>query len=550
MADTNSRTTEYMPQEGNRTQIMEKSAVSERTTQLMNTDSGRTAHMSDSHRAARSTFSDSLSVGSVLGEIRITGIIAEHTGEARIFLIEYKEVQYVMKLYHVGKQPKQELLQSIASANSPYLIRSNGSGFFDGRFYEYLPYYADGDLLAKQSVYSEEQLEKTVVPCVIEGLKALHEHNIVHRDIKPSNMFLDKATGNVIIADFGISSALDSGVTVRATTMSRTLGYSAPETASGFISKESDYYSLGITLLHLVTGQDPFVGMTDMEILYQTINKKVPIPQSLSKRFGTLIQGLTLKERSDRRGYNEVKRWLNHEEVAIIDKNKKIPGIKPYQFSKHDYYSLEDLSQVFCMDWENAKKHLYRGFVERNVEQYGQELASQCIDLKEISDKDVAVFRLIYLLNPRAPLCYKGRIFNDLEHVGSVMANALPDFDTDILEMLTNDCFEYYLKLDNSYEQTLVDHVVEIVSKIKAGNKDYYYALMYFLCPQIGYQYHAVTFDTLEALVKSLDSLTDTALQECAKTLTDDPRFYMWVYSLGYGQQVTEWLDVYEKAVW
>ena len=53
---------------------------------------------------------------------------------------------------------------------------------------------------------------------------------------------------------------MKSDVSVRVTNMSRTFGYAAPETSTGFVSKESDYYSLGITLLHILLGQDSFFG--------------------------------------------------------------------------------------------------------------------------------------------------------------------------------------------------------------------------------------------------------------------------------------------------
>lgn len=79
----------------------------------------------------------------------------------------------------------------------------------------------------------------------------------------------------MVIGDFGISSVLNKDVSVRATSMSRTMGYSAPETSNGFISKESDYYSFGITLYHLVLGTDPFAGI-EMFIKYLPDDKVIP----------------------------------------------------------------------------------------------------------------------------------------------------------------------------------------------------------------------------------------------------------------------------------
>jgi len=41
-------------------------------------------------------------------------------------------------------------------------------------------------------------------------------------------------------------------------------------------------------------GQDPFAGMTDMQILYSTINKPLEIPSTIPQRLQQLIRGLTV----------------------------------------------------------------------------------------------------------------------------------------------------------------------------------------------------------------------------------------------------------------
>ena len=68
-------------------------------------------------------------------------------------------------------------------------------------------------------------MESIITPSVNEGLKALHNQDIIHRDIKPSNMFYNDSKDKIVLGDFGISSVLKSDVSVRATNMSRTFGY-------------------------------------------------------------------------------------------------------------------------------------------------------------------------------------------------------------------------------------------------------------------------------------------------------------------------------------
>lgn len=517
-----------------------------RATSIMGGDSRRTSLM-ESPSGVPIAFS--LSVGQTVCDLLITRVISENTGEATLLLGSDSDTKFVLKIYHQNKQPKDDLLRMISEIESPYITRPVRTGMIQERYFEVLPYYSRGDLASLNASLSLEDLEQIIIPSVNEGLKALHDKNIVHRDIKPDNLFLNEAGNLIVIGDFGISSTLNTRVSVRATTTSRTLGYAAPETSSGYISKESDYYSFGIALLHLVTGQDPFAGMTDTQILYQTINNKVNIPTSLDKRFISIIRGLTLKERSDRWGYSEVKKWLNKETVEIKE-SKVTKGIKPYLFNKEKYFALEDLGKALALDWANAKKHLFRGLVEQWLVQFGEDYASACIDLKELKDQDVAVFRLIYLLSPESPLCYKGRFYNDLEHLAKCMYEELPTQNPDNLEMLTNGCFEYYLKLDDAYDENLVNAVSVLLEQIQAGKNEFYYALMYLLNPNIGFTYGDNVFLSIQDISSFLLSLDEDDEKKCARTLLRTPFFPMWVVSLGYGKIVQEWLRVYENEVW
>lgn len=521
-------------------------ASKKRTTAIIEHDAHRTAILGSSQRR---TFIAPLSVGQEVCGLLVERVMAENTGEATLLLGKTGSEHYVIKLYHSNKQPKEELADILSKIDCPYITCSIETGTYEGRYFEVLPYYSSGDLAAQNRKFNEGEIESVIIPSVNNGLKALHDNGIVHRDIKPSNIFLSDTGDSAIIGDFGISSTLHTNVSVRATTMSRTFGYAAPETTSGFISKESDYYSFGITLLHLITGQDPFAGMTDMQIVYQTMTQKLVLPGTISERFSLLIRGLTLKERTDRWGYDEVCRWLRKENVAVVE-NRKTNGMKPYSLNKERYYNLEDLSKAFVLDWESAKKHLYRGLIEKNILQYGEDLASNCIDLKEIADKDVAVFRLIYLLNPDSPLCYKGKFYNDLEHLANEMYSSLPKIDPDIYELLSKGCLEYYLKLDNAYELSMVKEISLLLHELQKGKQEYYYAIMYFLNPHITYKYEDVSFDSAQSVADYLSSLDEFKEKQCAKTLIDSSLFSMWLASLGYSEVVEEWKRIYENEVW
>lgn len=204
---------------------------------------------------------------------------------------------------------------------------------------------------------------------------------------------------------------------------------------------------------------------------------------------------------------------------------------------------------AFASNWENTKKHLFRGLVEKNIAQYGEDYVSDCIDLKEISDKDVAVFKLIRILNPGAPLCYKGKIFNDLSAVGIEMYNNLPNIEQDIYELLINGCFVEYLK-SNAFDSNLIEYFTNCIDKMVLGNENYYYAIMYLLCEQAGYAYKDLFFNQLEDLIEYLDTISAEEVEFATSEFLSDSKFVMWIYSQGYYKQVEEWLDIFTEAEW
>lgn len=490
-----------------------------------------------------------IGMGAEISGYLVRDIISENTGEATLLLTEKSGSEYVLKLYHKNKTPKEKLLQILGSINSEYVIHSVDQGMFNGRFYEVLPYYRGGDLLAQIPI-SETDIEKVIIPCTNEGLRALHEKDIIHRDIKPGNIFLSEEKTKAIIGDFGISSVLNQEVSVRATSMSRTLGYSAPETSNGFISKESDYYSFGITVYHLVLGVDPFAGMSDMQILYQTINKKIEIPQTVSYRMQCLIKGLTIKDRNDRWGYDEVCRWIAGETVDIHEHTRKAEVERAYNFQKDEFYDLTSLSMAFAQNWENAKKHLFRGLVDKYLATFNEEMASQCMDYKELKDKDLAVFKLIYLLNPNAPLCYKGKLYNNLEALGEAMATQAPEIDADIAEMIMNGALHQYVS-ENHLDDKLGQNINSVMRALQHNPKSYqYFKLMYILNPGTGFEVNKVRCEDLTDLIEYLESIDNSTRDNIADSLVENEMFFVWVDSLGYNKQIDKWRDIYKKVEW
>lgn len=92
---------------------------------------------------------------------------------------------------------------------------------------------------------------------ITEILAYVHQNGFFHRDIKPSNIIL-KPNGKLVLIDFGtareITQTVVNGHTV---TFVYSYGYTAPEQFQRKVVPQSDFFALGRTFVHLLTGQHP-----------------------------------------------------------------------------------------------------------------------------------------------------------------------------------------------------------------------------------------------------------------------------------------------------
>ena len=136
-------------------------------------------------------------------------------------------------------------------------------------------YLSDGRTFSASEV-------KQLAAALLDILGYLHQRQppVIHRDIKPSNILLKNRSGNsvgeVYLVDFGAVQTLatQQGKTV---TVVGTYGYMPPEQFGGRAVPASDLYSLGATLIALITKQHPAdLPQKDLQIEFEQFTELSP----------------------------------------------------------------------------------------------------------------------------------------------------------------------------------------------------------------------------------------------------------------------------------
>ena len=123
---------------------------------------------------------------------------------------------------------------------------------------------------------------------ILTYLHTLHPP-VIHRDIKPSNILLANRSGNsvgdVYLVDFG-SVQTAAGKDNCTMTIVGSYGYTPPEQFYGHTTTGSDLYSLGMTLIYLITGTHP------AELF--TVNGRIKFDRTnLTNKFSRWLEKMT-----------------------------------------------------------------------------------------------------------------------------------------------------------------------------------------------------------------------------------------------------------------
>lgn len=208
-----------------------------------------------------------------------------------------------------------------------------------------------------------------IITSVLQGLDFAHFQAIYHRDLKPSNILVDK-DNNGVLTDFGIAKTALKNITKlygKKGTILGTVEYMSPEQITNKeITFASDIYSIGVLLYEICTGELPFKGSNDLELMRMHLEKK-PVPPSnlnpiISKRLDDIILQCLNKPPAKRfKSARDLLTQLRTTEEVIYTSTNIFKGgekIANDSFRIIDIFSQSGISEIYRTE-EVATKTLH-----------------------------------------------------------------------------------------------------------------------------------------------------------------------------------------------
>lgn len=215
---------------------------------------------------------------------------------------------YAMK---VLKKATLKIKDRVRSTNERKILADVGHAFIvklhyafqtPGKLYLILDFLRGGDLftrLSKEVMFTEEDVKFYLAELAL-AMNHLHNLGIIYRDLKPENILLDE-NGHIALTDFGLSKQpLDGSKTY---SFCGTVEYMAPE----IVNRKghdfaADWWSFGVLMYEMLTGNLPFHGQTRQETMTQILRSKLGMPENLSPEAQALLRALFKRNPQNRLG--------------------------------------------------------------------------------------------------------------------------------------------------------------------------------------------------------------------------------------------------------
>jgi len=408
--------------------------------------------------------------GSLADRFEVVEELPTRGSEADLYVVSNADGhRFVAKVYRRGIQPKEEILGILKRAEFEHVVHLEEFGEEDGRWWELIEYIEHSSLRAlidQDGPKLPDATARHVLQELNDALRHLHSLPIEHRDLKPDNVLVrTRDPLDLVLADFGIASVMDASV--RFTDTARTIRYAPPEAVGTIVPEDEgnlrnmvaiartrwDYWSLGMILVEMLTGEHPYSGISEAAIGHRLATQNVDdlVDGVEQEAWRKLCRGLLRRDPGKRWGSEQVSLWLENErdwrltvEDEVAPAEQTVRGI---DFDGHNFTSPESLGAALSEDWSKAESFWKRRLQDLQtwiIDTLGQQERGNALDTIDKDQRrkiDAQVFSFIYILAPSAPLRFKGVELSpaNLELVAKRAAGGDRSARTTLLSIYEND---------------------------------------------------------------------------------------------------------------
>lgn len=403
-------------------------------------------------------------------------------GEADVYIISKNENEFILKLYRHEMKPSREMVERLVQISNQYpedIIRIYEIAKDEklNRWYELQEFAKLGtlkNLITNDYSFTLKNIHKIVEEMAL-ILKTIHNENIIHRDIKPDNILVrTKDPLDLIITDFGISSVLDEEMSKKMTTKSGTKIYFAPESFSGVIGKEVDYWALGMIILEILENGNVLSGIHEGMIAHEIFTKGIKIPSTISENLQLLLKGLLARDPKQRWNHEQIFKWLSGDKniPTFYSFNEvETHDIKPYIFENEKFFDIKNLLAKMYTDeyYEKAKAHILRGYVTKWLEETGQYDNAVVFNIEKKINIDLNLFNIYNHFIQTNDFLFMGKLIT----VKNLLKFTDESVNKDILNYLQNGTiFEAYEKYIHHQNSDKNDDLYNFLSKSQFCKSD------------------------------------------------------------------------------
>ncbi|KAF9482547.1 Pkinase-domain-containing protein [Pholiota conissans] len=263
--------------------------------------------------------------------------------------LKEEEVTTLMREVHLVK-----------SLSHPSIVKYEGMARDDDTLSIVLEYAENGSLGQTLKAFGKlnERLVASYVVKILEGLHYLHTSDVVHCDLKAANILTTK-NGNVKLSDFGVSLNLRNlrAMEQEVKDVAGTPNWMAPEVIElKGASTKSDIWSLGCTVIELLTGRPPYAEIANsMSVMFRIVEDDMPpIPEDASDLLKHFLEQCFNKDPTQRPSAEILCEhpWLKKNWVALkeLRPQDSIPFLRRVSTDLHKQDAVHYLAQLDIPD--------------------------------------------------------------------------------------------------------------------------------------------------------------------------------------------------------